>query len=115
MNRAIKLVACLAWTGAALASATPANAILASPQQAGNYATCGTGYFALEQNLCSFQMHYEVNVRVHAIGCGAGGTCTQQNWNPADIIYSLGRKVTTHIGNCPGDFWYGYQLGACAC
>jgi hypothetical protein len=108
----IKLVACLAWGGAAVSSATPATAMVATTQS-GSYAACTAMFYGTTSTICYNVMNYQQLIKFNAIACGTGGCSADSFMVYTDTVYGSGRKTTTSVGFCsPNSF---YWIGTCSC
>jgi len=122
MNTTIlKLCVCIAWAGAALSAAAPANA-LAWSSQVGGYAVCSPAWSAYATQGCKMSAEdppefigsYIQQIKFSGSVCNAGGACSNIGTVYTDMIYGTGRKDASPGTDCPGpNFLYG--LGACAC
>jgi hypothetical protein len=119
----IKLIAGLAWAGAALSSAAPAEATFIT-LQGGSYATCSPESQSLySETNCPlapgepepFQAYYKQTIRFIATGCSAGGCSQDTYWQATDFLYGTGRKVANLQRNCQGSNQKLYGLGTCSC
>jgi hypothetical protein len=110
----IKLVACLAWGGVAVSSASPANALLATSTSAsGGYATCGGSAISETFEYCGITFNYIQSVRLQDRACNGGGCASPNIHNWVEGVYSSGRKTATLQQTCDTASIYG--LGTCAC
>jgi hypothetical protein len=110
----IKVVACLAWAGAAISSANTANALVES-DMTGPYAACAQSSDYLLYESCNGGFYLEQLLRFTGTGCSSGGGC----WNGlalhqhTDFGYSSGRKPVTEYASC--NEYYLLGLDSCAC
>jgi hypothetical protein len=115
----IKLIACLAWAGVAISSATPADALLVTTST-GPYATCSAEWQYRNNASCTgmtFLTSYQQQIKFVTTAC-SGGACSMA-FAPSiytENVYGTGRKTTTSYGLCdPSFLQYIYGLGTCAC
>jgi hypothetical protein len=119
----IKLVACFAWAGLAMASATPADAI-AVTAQTGAYAACANQNTIDPQYHCPYfdggeifyneWTNYKQQIKFANAVCNSGNCATDTSLVFTDMVYPTGRKVVTSTGIFCGQK-YVYELGSCAC
>jgi hypothetical protein len=107
----LKLIACIAWTGAAIASASPAAAI-AITNQTGPYATCSNDSEPYPEYYCDYTTSYIQTMRVVSTTCSSG-SCGGSATSFTDTLYSPGRKITSLWQTCGTKTVYG--LTTCAC
>jgi hypothetical protein len=110
----LKLGVCIAWAGAAISSAKPAEAVLVT-SATGGYANCSTasGYTS------SFQcqgatFNYTQQITLVSTSCSSGA-CSQFGQSYVDFVYTAGRKVVQAGGYMCSYGGYFYYLGTCAC
>jgi hypothetical protein len=115
----IKLVACLAWVGVAVSSATPADA-RAYTWATGSYASCGNSYSATSEQVCNLGYPYGYiatatyvqQIKLVETGCSAGGCNADNDSVWTDMVYPTGRKSVSLYLTCDLNV---YDLGSCAC
>jgi hypothetical protein len=108
----LKLVAGLAWVGAAISSATTATAF-AVTSQTGDYAACSASYSNyVSESSCGYATSYYQNIRFIDTACNTG-ECASSGLVYTDQVYPTGRKTTYHVDTCEIGNVYG--LGSCAC
>jgi hypothetical protein len=127
MNTTIlRVSACIAWAGALLASAAPADAT-AFTAQIGAYASCSGAYETYPNSFETCEMkaveyvpgyvyttEYKQIIKLVSTTCGAGGCQSDERVVYTDVIYGAGRKTTTLYDNvCAAMKMYGF--GTCAC
>jgi hypothetical protein len=115
----IKLVACLAWAGVAIASAAPADASAATTQS-GAYASCSASWSFYTDNgkMCwsTFWSSYTQQIKFVSTTCNTGGCGGDQGTVYVDSIYPAGRKTTGPSDmECMSSTYHLYELGTCAC
>jgi hypothetical protein len=115
----IKLAACVAWAGAAVSSASPANAY-AVTSQVGDYASCSASYTTISKNWCydgesrtwAFATYYAQNIKFVSTPCSSGG-CSDTGNVYTEFLYGPGRKIVTPATPCDASNIYG--LDTCGC
>jgi len=111
----VKLAACLAWAGAAVSNAAPADA-LAATTQLGSYANCSSSFVIEPHTFCSISYTYKQTIKFSSTPCSGGGCASPSGVTYVDFHYSSGRKDATESGaGCPQYMLHTYQLGNCAC
>jgi hypothetical protein len=108
----LKLVACLAWMGAAVSSATSADA-LALTSIGGEYATCSGSYRSATVVACDIYFSYEMRMVLVSESCSSGNCGMLTPWTKTDIVYSYGRKQAAPYFNCGSGTVY--ELYSCGC
>jgi hypothetical protein len=120
----VKMIAGLAWAGAAISSAAPADALLIT-FQTGAYATCNPEWEYYNSWVeCPltpgepepFTGWYRQKIRFLTQGCNTGACSQDAFWVYTDFIYEdFGRKTTTLYRSCYGTDNAIYGLGTCGC
>jgi hypothetical protein len=113
----VKLVACLAWAGFAVSSATPASAI-AVTSQSGAYASCSNAYEynTNGQKLCPAAFTaYSQTIKLLSTACNSGA-CSGLGTVYTDQVYPTGRKTAALTGDlCDMGTYRMFEFGSCAC
>jgi hypothetical protein len=112
MTTAMKLLACLAWVGAAISSAAPADA-LAMTLQYGAYATCSSNYNPAPYENC-LVLNYTQTIKFVNTSCNSGGCSDDSASVRTENRYDGGRKATEFVGNCGGTMNI-FELDPCGC
>jgi hypothetical protein len=112
----LKLIACLAWAGVAISSATPASAIAFTYTAGASYASCSADTEVINWELCGIPFEYYQTIKFVSTACSSGG-CAGQGDTYVEFAYSPGRKVATFWSGCTDSAATGnlYNLGSCAC
>jgi hypothetical protein len=114
----IKLVACLAWAGVAVSSATPANAKALTQQMVGQFGTCSSSYSAAYYDggyNCNFiRFNYSQNIKFVVVSCSSGACTTEMATTYVESLYATGRKVAVNAMSCGGQGTL-VDMGSCAC
>jgi hypothetical protein len=111
MNQ-LKLVAGIAWAGAALSSATPASARIYTPLQCA-YTNCSSSWNYNASSACDVAFNYRQNMKVVSTTC-ATGACVQDSYTlPAEYVYATGRKLASMPQQCNSINIY--ELSGCSC
>ena len=116
MRSRLQLVACIAWAGAAVSTATPADARLMT-YQTGDYGTCSNEsdpwYESWGCDTGSVETNYVQVIKLVDTTCASGDCARQIPFAYTDQVYAPGRYLVTDLSHC--DDWNLFQLGACAC
>jgi hypothetical protein len=99
----LKLVACMAWAGVAISSATPASAIAASGGT-GNYAACSADSTPEVHEFCGTFFNYNQTIRFLSVSCNSGGCAQEMGATYTESAYGPGRKVAELLRICEGEF-----------
>jgi hypothetical protein len=109
----IKLVGCMLWAGAAITSASRAEAV-AHTTGVGTYATCTFSYTAQHNERCGYVLNYSMVMRFLSTACSSTGTCSSDYGGAqTEWVYTAGRKMTTLLQLC--DPYRIYGIDPCAC
>jgi hypothetical protein len=109
----LKVLACIAWLGAAVTSATPADAH-AITKQSGDYAACSANYDVDIRTFCEFGTSYRQTIRFMSTACNSGGGCDADfSAVYLDNLAATGRKQAWFDGSC--SLYNVYALGSCDC
>jgi hypothetical protein len=114
----MKLVACLTWAGAAISSATTADAYAATGQS-GAYAACSAESMPYTDigKVCSgaFYFSYMQKIKFLSTSCNTGGCWSDLGNVYVEAVYPTGRKVTSVVSTCVGTATRVYTLDFCSC
>jgi hypothetical protein len=122
MKNLLRLAACVTWSGAAISSSAPADAMIAT-QQSGSYAACSPAYEPLSiaayycknfDNPGGTMFSYRQNIKLNGDPCSGGWCNPDSGVVYTTNIYGNGRKVTT-LDWCGASGWNLYGLDTCAC
>jgi hypothetical protein len=117
-----KIGAAIAWAGAAIVSASPANA-MALTWQSGDYAACSSNYYygqytATCDDGASGTQYIDFNavqhIRFIQAACNSGNCAADSFDVQVEFLYGTGRKRVSGTGmSCGGMNLYG--IDTCAC
>jgi hypothetical protein len=106
-------LACLAWSGAAITSATPAQAIAAT-YQTGDYGACSAwtqgGFY---DPFCQYYMSYVQQIKFVETQCNGGQCNSDEGEVYVEFQYSTGRTVAVYQAFCQG--YNIYAMDTCGC
>jgi hypothetical protein len=111
INKKIVLLACIAWAGAAISSATPANAYAATTQS-GTFAACSAANSSYVFMGC-WDMSYKQIIKFGTTGCNSGACNSDQGDVYVQFLYQTGRHDTTWLEGCDGVNLY--MMDSCSC
>jgi hypothetical protein len=109
-----RLVACVAWAGVAISSATPADALIVSKVGGAPYANCSADWNYYYHASCGMEFHVVQRIRMVSQACN-GGTCDNESGGiMVEFVYASSRKIAEQVADC-GPYSYLYGLDTCSC
>jgi hypothetical protein len=116
ISNIIKLVACLAWGGVAVSSATPAVAKATTTQNLGSYGTCSNSSSTTYWTCGTETFNYTQTIKMLQTGCSSGTCSNVMDITYVDFLYGTGRKIVAGAAPCLGYGNYlSFGMGTCAC
>jgi hypothetical protein len=111
-TKIVSLIACMAWAGVAVSTASPASAN-AETFQSGSYALCSIRFTTANRVNCNGTFNYNMEMKLVNESCSKGSCTPWDSTVYTENRYTSGRKVTTLLSSCT--LWNLYGLGSCGC
>jgi hypothetical protein len=121
-KKAFSVLAATLWAGAAMASASPADALVYGVNiVGGNYLSCSQNYVADPVEACGYVFNYAQTIRFITTTCNSGA-CAAEGNKYVEQVYTSGRKTASHLSTCGyadpemlGPVSSIWAVGSCAC